>query len=81
MTLFRLLAITATIAAANSDWITRQADSEALSEQRALGSAVERLFALDLTPGMAIAVVRGGDVVFCERSRRAGCRNAAAGDT
>jgi CubicO group peptidase (beta-lactamase class C family) len=64
MTLFRLLAITATIAAANSDWITRQADSEALSEQRALGSAVERLFALDLTPGMAIAVVRGGDVVF-----------------
>jgi CubicO group peptidase (beta-lactamase class C family) len=64
MTLFRLLAITAIIAASNSDWVGRQAGSEAASEQRALGSAVERLFALDLTPGMAIAVVRGGDMVF-----------------
>ena len=64
MTLFRVLAITATIAASTSGLIARQAGSEALSEQRALESAVERLFALDLTPGIAIAAVRGADVVF-----------------
>jgi CubicO group peptidase (beta-lactamase class C family) len=64
MTLFRVLAITATIAASTSGLIARQAGREALSEQRALDSAVERLFALDLTPGMTIAAVRGADVVF-----------------
>src|SRR5262245_48183725 len=64
MTLLRPLAIAAAIAASSSAVIGRQAGSEPPGEQRALGPAVERLFALDLTPGMSIAVVRGGDVVF-----------------
>jgi CubicO group peptidase (beta-lactamase class C family) len=58
MTRFRVLAITATIAASTSGLIARPAGRQALNEQRALDSAVERLFALDLTPGMSIAADR-----------------------
>jgi CubicO group peptidase (beta-lactamase class C family) len=63
MTLLRVLAVTAAVAASANGVLAQQAGSESSSEQRALDAAVERLFALDLTPGMAVAAVRGSDVV------------------
>jgi CubicO group peptidase (beta-lactamase class C family) len=64
MTLLRVLAITAAVAASANGVTAQQAGNDATSERRALDAAVDRLFALDLTPGMAVAAVRGSDVVF-----------------